>query len=69
MLRVAGETHELQGEAGAAGDELLFGKNRSLTHQEATMSSVIQVKSNLTSLLITKTKTKMKCRFRKIRFV
>ena len=55
MLRFAGEAHKLQvGENGAAGDELLFGKHQSSTHQEATIvSSVIQVESNLTSLFIT----------------
>ena len=50
MLRFADEKHdELQvGETRAAGDELLFGKSLSPTHQEATIvSSVIQVQRYL----------------------
>ena len=63
MLRFADEKHdELQvGETHAAGDELLFGKHPSPTHQEATIvSSVIQVQRYLKSLFITVKKKKKK---------
>ena len=42
MLRFICEAHELQvGKNGAAGDELLFGKHRSPTHQEATIVLIL----------------------------